>query len=131
MRNLFTTLKEGCSLTTPCFSEIYNLLSTGITWKPNYAPGIGEVLPYTGCMGLYRDVLVTEKPHFWELTIKYVCMYVLYRISRNLLTIYHKYYNLIGYHTHYLSGDRVCGIKTSNSIWRPFPAFQKTFRKKS
>ena len=27
-------------------------------------------------------------------------------IIRNLLTIYHKYCNLIGYRTHYLSGDR-------------------------
>ena len=25
--------------------------------------------------------------------------------------------------------DSVCRIKTSNSIWRPFPAFQKKFRK--
>ena len=69
----------------------------------------------------------------------------LYFISRNLqsianteiwlvtvLTIYRKYCNLIGYRTHYHQViDSVCGMKTSNSIWRPFPAFQKTFRKRN
>ena len=54
-------------------------------------------------------------------SINYVILFcsVLY-FSRNLLTIYRKYYNLIGYCTHYQVIDSVCGMKTSNSIWRPF-----------
>ena len=50
----------------------------------------------------------------------------LFFLSINLLTIYCKYCNLIGYRIRYLSGDR----QVMQYIWRSFPAFQ-TFRKRN
>ena len=57
----------------------------------------------------------------------YICCF-----SRNLVTIYRKYYKLIGYRTRYLSGDGVCVMLTiviQNGV--PFPLFKRFSRKRN
>ena len=71
--------------------------------------------------------------YYIQYTIYYIYIYYILYVSGNLLTIYRKYGNLIGYRTRYLSVwiYSVCGMKASNSRWRLFPAFQKTFWKRN
>ena len=53
---------------------------------------------------------------------KTLCTILLITISRNLLTIYHKYCTLIGYHIHYLSDDRQ-RLQNENKYGSPFLIF--------